>query len=101
MGRWAFGLWVVFPVLSDCVRGVLAGAQWFHAGTDDASRRTEQHGRKMMRGMKHMPCLRKCLERSTIRLDGKNGVANCYTAVMCNIMDLALLKSGADGGRMR
>ena len=83
------------------MRVALAGAQWIHAGTDDASRRTEQHGCKMMRGMKHMPCLRKCLERSPIRLDGKNVVANCYTAVMCNIMDLARLKSGADGGRKR
>jgi hypothetical protein len=50
--------------------------------------------------MKHMPCLRKFLERSPIRLDGKNAAHLC-NAVICNIMDLALFKSGAEGGRMR
>jgi hypothetical protein len=57
----SFGLWVALAMVSDtesdCVRLVLAGAQWIHAGTDDASRRTEQNGSKMMRNMKHVPCL--------------------------------------------
>ena len=59
--RMSFGLWVALAMVSDtesdCVRLVLAGAQWIHAGTDDASRRTEQNGSKMMRNMKHVPCL--------------------------------------------